>query len=194
MPPTPITADGLLTLQLEVASQPHEINMFCSLDAATDYETVLRNSPLSGSDPGDTVAERFWLMIKHFWPSSVPAPGWVLSRRIDNIYVPVASGSCTGTGDASASIFLTSQATYSFRDTNQYLMRLQMPETIDIPPGKNTYGGMSGDAQDFVDDVLAAPDGTKLSTWIRVRTGTHPSRFLFFSSDINDKYRRARGL
>jgi len=195
MPPTPVTADGVLRLTYEVTSLEHHSDFFVDVtDMGGGSYEVTRNPPLTGTDPAADVGQAIWTLLRPFWPNSVAAASYTLFRRDENILIPVTGGSLSGAGSSAGTIKPASGLSMTFRDANQFLMRLYFAETVYQPPSKDALGNVDASIDAFTDSVLATPDGTELSTWIRVRTGDRPQRGLFVSVDTNDKYRRARGL
>jgi len=195
MPPTPFTADGVLRINYEVTSLEHQIDFYVDVtDMGGGTYEVTRNPPLTGTDPAVDVGEAIWGLIRKFWTSAVPAPTWELLRRDENILIPVSGGSLTGTGNGTGTLRLAQAMTITFKDVNQYLMRCQFAETIFAAPSHDAVGGVNADIDVWTASMIATPDGTELSSWVRVRTGNRPVRGLFVSVDTNDKFRRARGL
>lgn len=195
MPITPISANGLLRMHVEVTSQPHDINFYVELnDPASEDYSIVKNTPLIGTMDAQDCADILWSYLRGWWPNTVAAASWTLLERNGNIYIPREAGGTTGAGNNAGAAFLTSQYTITFRDPDQHEMRIQLPEVSFTPPSKDPANSVGGFQATFIADVVGSPDDTKPSGFLRCRTGKQPTRALFVSVDINDKFRRARGL
>jgi len=195
MAATGIAATGLLRLNYEVDNLPHQIDFFANVDEiSVGNWRILPNVGAVTQPTGGTVGQIFWDLVRPLYPAAVLAPSWTLFQRIVNIYVPRASGSLTGVGTAATAYQTAGQATLTFRNDQQVLMRVQLMETVlgypDSRPLPTSEANIAALTTSYTDN----PDDTNLSSFITARDGNAGFFARYFSSDINQKVRRARGV
>jgi len=193
MPPTPVAVNGVLQLELDLASQSRKIRFWVQRSTVT-ADVILSYAGAGFNATGDVVGQVIWDLLKTQYHTSQTPPQWTLFEYDAGTLIPLDSGALTDNGTSAQTNKLGTVATLTFRSGNQVEVRLQMPETIHTPPQHATLATVSGDLQAIALSYTDNPDGTNISTWVSAKDGSVIFRGLFFSCDTNDEYRRARGL
>lgn len=193
MPPTPYLPNGQLDIHIVVAGLPHVIQI--PVSPIEVGGTWFLGNLVGGFDDAEAAdaAQNFWDYVRAVYPTATPAATWVLQERDENIFIPVDGGSLTGTGASGAGAAQGFQATITFKDEEQHLARLQLPETVDNTLQHVPYGGMSASIQAIVDAYLTPANKDEMGNWALTRANLPYDRVLNYTNTSNRKYRRARG-
>lgn len=196
MAPTPYAPDGRLDIFIPVpGAAPHRVQLPVDIVAFSSPTTLSHTvTPVLSIDTA-TAAQQFWDLVKPMYNTAVTGANWVLYQRDVNIFVPIDAGALTGAGTSSNPTAVGMAYTFTFKDVDQYLQRIQIPETADILQRKYSQATIPSPYSTFVTDVLATSStGVHIGDWLRTRSGIRPARFLFATNTGNRKLRRTRGL
>jgi hypothetical protein len=192
---TPIAATGKLRIKYEVGELLHHIDFFVDVDETTpDNWLILPNPGAVISATGGAVGQIFWDLVRPLFPTSTPAPTWELFQRDVNIYIPRDGGALTGAGTAISAYKTAAQATLTFRNASQVLLRMQLMETVLGYPDSRPLPTTEPNIIALTNSMIEAPDDANLASYIKARGLGANFSARFFSSDINQKIRRARGV
>lgn len=194
MAPTPVSVNGVLRLTLTISSQERNIDFWVQRSTVTDTE-ILSYAGSAFDATGDVVGQVIWDLLRPFYPSGVSAPTWTLFEYDTGALIPLDGGALTDAGSGTGSVSLAWVSTLTFRNGNQVLDRLQIPETIDgtlidEPLGSSTDPKVVALRDSYTD----IPDGTNISTWVTGRDGGVIWRAIGYSRAPNRVLRRARGV
>lgn len=193
MAPTPYTPSGQLDIIYTVSGLEHRIQY--PVDIVFSGGAWNAVSHRAGGTDLDvpTLAQDVWTLIRPFYTNAVGAASFLLQQRDVNIFIPVENGSLSGVGSGSGVLQLGTQATFTFRDVNQFLARHQFAETIFPSPDRATRAAATG-AIDAYWDAFDTPAAGDPGDYIVSRADHVMQRGLFLTTASNRKIRRARGL
>jgi hypothetical protein len=194
MAPTPYAPNGQLDIHLIVGGLPHVVQLPVQFAVVGSTYELLSDIPTDPNAAPADVAQEWWDEVKSFYPASVAAPTWVLQERIVNIFVPVDAGSCANAGTNGGAYAPGMVYTLTFRDREQHLARVQLPEIADPGQLRQQYAALNADVKALVDEYLDAASPGSFHHFIRTRAGLPYDRFLFLTNTSNRKIRRSRGL
>jgi len=194
MAPTPYTPSGQLDIHITVSGLPHVVQLPVDVVGSPGAYFVVNHQPGGSNQTGDVVGQEWWDIVKQQYHTGVAAPTWELQLRDENIFIPVDGGSLTGAGTNSGAPGLGFAATLTFRDAEQHLARVQLPETSNNALSRSQYAGLGADVQQLVDAYTISTVGQDVRDFVMTRADLAAERFLWYTNTPNRKIRRARGL
>jgi len=194
MAPTPYTPNGKLRIQILITAKIRNVDIPVNIGFSAGEYVVSTNWGTPAFDTPEDVGQAFWDLFKVEYPSGVPAASFVLYERLDNIFVPRASGDLTGAGTGTGTVKLGTQLTITFKDDDQHLQRLQLPETIEVSPQHLPISSVGGGIAAIIDGYLEDSVAGSLGQWVVTRANQQPTRAIFVSTSENFKFKRDRGI
>lgn len=194
MAPTPYTPNGQLDIHIVVSGLAHVIQLPVDITGSPGAYFIVNHQPGGSNQDGAYVGQLWWNLAKTQYPSAVTAPTWELQSYDSGAFTPVDGGSLTGAGTNGGSAALGFQATFTFRDLTQHLIRLQLPETANGALSRSQYAGLGSDTKALIDSYVVSTIGADVRDFVRSRADDTPDRFLWYTNTPNRKIRRARGL
>ena len=128
-------------------------------------------------------------------PASTTGAGAILYERVEQAYVPVASGTWSPTVSVHAAIKAEAiQATY--KDITNVRSNMVFTEMWwPIPYLTRAYSGITdSDWAEFIINQLGSTDFNDIGGYVRSLAGNPLGTFKSFVVDTNEKLRRVRGL
>lgn len=191
---TPYEPNGRLDLLITIASKIRTVAIPVEIGFVAGDYVVSTNYGLPAVVLAATVAQSFWSIFKGEYPAAVPAATYILYERLDNIFVPRDGGVLAGAGTSGGASSLGTQTTFTFKDDEQHLARLQLPETAQTSPQHLTIASIGGNAATIVAEYTDQSTVGALGQYVRSRAGLQPTRALFVSVSENFRFKRDRGL
>lgn len=198
----PLTAEWRITFSISVAGLIHKLRVYCAADvsilAASGYFVEDRTG-IADIDAGDA-AQAFWTSLRPLFKTTVSAPGWLLEHRVGSLWNPATSGTTTGAGTDTGSIFAASQMTVSLRTTDFNRVRIIVLESDLFDQGQKFYGyadlhAIAPALAEGIAGVDAIASG--YFQWARSRNKklvNEGAPIVSTVFDLNDKVRRSRNV
>lgn len=194
MPPTPITATGKIRIQLNVQTLTHFIDFFCGIDLTSTPPKVFTLPGPSVS--AQTICDWIWTTLSALYPSVVLTPTFVLYQKVGGGYIPVDSGTGTGgPGTNTNPSALTTLLTFTFRDGNNKLVRVGVPESSYSAPGREGVNATPTQFANFIASILNGAAGN-IGGFMQSRDAQPLpfGRALLWTNSLSRHTRKRRGL
>lgn len=193
--PTPITADGRLTMLYTSAGIQHKLRLRCQIDHFTTPDWYLKSStgtPVKASDAADEV---FTLLAGLYKSGTSSFDGWELDKYVSGAYLPQQAGATAITPSDSAAVQVAQQVTVTFRDDNFKKVRFIFLEQRTTPAAKYSYGQLGGEYLALVNSIIGETS-SDIGRWYcgRGDADTNSLSYVSLVSTYNRKLRRRRGL
>jgi len=190
--PTPISANGRLTLDYTITGEVHHFRVRVSINNLGGPSPYLFDQQLGGTIQGDTATAQMDTLISPFWDPTVSFGQWLLEKYDSGAYIPLDSWVSTAVGSHAAGVVTAEQSTFTFKDVDNQFMKFLMFEQSFVPPARET-SFTSGTLAAFVNDMIN-PAAGHLGSWVRGRGNEVPFRVVSLVTTLNRKLRRRRGV
>lgn len=195
MAPTPWNPSGRLDIVYGVDGLVHRTRFPVNTSNTTGPWLIEDfNTGAFDGNPG-TIASQIWSFAQGWYPTSVAAPAWQLYQKSGISFIPVASGTVTGTGGTNTNPYAKcSEFTITFKDAANKLFKSVWLETVYGAPQKSIVNATPLSVANYIIEIIRAGGSPQIGDYVRGRSGYVITRNLRWTVTLNRKLRRSRDL